>query len=281
MSPATIKRKRRVAVAARLRVISHSPPRFESRAGKLRPADQEAAMDDDLSQFLAQRAPTAAHPLLGLTVLLVEDSRFASEAMRLLCLRSGARIRRADCLRSAQRHLQTYRPTVVIVDVGLPDGSGLDLIAELAGAVPRVPVILGTSGNPDMGDASRAAGADGFLEKPIDSLVIFQQAVLSALPAAARPRIIDIPDDDRVTPDPIALRDDLTLAARLLGGSPDPRAVSYAAQFLSGVARVAHDAPLASAAAGLMQRGPAPDAERLGRVAGMVQQRLAAGLGGF
>ena len=56
-------------------------------------------------------------PLTGLTVLVIEDSRFASEAVRLLCLKSGARIRRADCLRSAARHLRTYRPAVVIVDL--------------------------------------------------------------------------------------------------------------------------------------------------------------------
>ncbi len=113
-------------------------------------------------------------PLQGLTVLVVEDSRFASEAIRLLSIRSGARIRRADSLAAAHRHLAVYRPSVVIVDIGLPDGSGADLIAELARARPRVPAILGMSGDPEAEPAARAAGADAFLAKPVESLALFQ-----------------------------------------------------------------------------------------------------------
>ena len=88
------------------------------------------------------RAALPGRPLTGLTVLVVEDSRIASEAVRLLCLRSGARIRRADSLRAASRHMAAYRPAVVIVDLGLPDGNGAELIAAIASTTPRVPVLL-------------------------------------------------------------------------------------------------------------------------------------------
>ena len=99
----------------------------------------------------------------------------------------GARMRRADCLRTAARHLQVYRPAAVIVDMGLPDGAGAGLIARLAGQALRVPVILGMSGDPGAEAAARAAGADGLLGKPVESLAHFQQAILSALPQGMQP----------------------------------------------------------------------------------------------
>lgn len=236
-------------------------------------------MADDLNAFLAGRAPSAARPLLGLTVLVVEDSRFASEAVRLLCLRSGARIRRADCLRSARRHLQTYRPAVVIVDLGLPDGSGADLIAEIAAATPRVPVLLGTSGAPEAEGSARAAGADGFLCKPVESLAVFQETVLAALPPESRPRGPRALPEEAVRPDPLALRDDLSHVADVLAGPADPATLDYVAHFLSGVARIAHDGPLEDAAAAFARdrragRGTAAD---VSRISGLVRERLAAG----
>lgn len=115
-------------------------------------------MTDTMDSYLLKRHPTAARPLLGLTVLLVEDSRFASEAVRLMCLRSGARIRRADCIASAHRHLRTYRPSVVIVDLGLPDGSGTELIAELVAPREVPQLVLATSGAADGRDRALAAG---------------------------------------------------------------------------------------------------------------------------
>ncbi|WP_343081118.1 response regulator [Ostreiculturibacter nitratireducens] len=236
-------------------------------------------MSDDMTGFLTQRCQTADRPLQGMTVLVVEDSRFACEAMRILCLRSGARIRRADCLRSARRHLATYRPTVVIVDLGLPDGFGQELIRDLAAMSVRVPVVLGTSGNADGAEVAREAGADGFLEKPIESLAAFQAAILSALPSAARPKGPRALANDIVTPDPLALRDDLSLAAGILSESGDETRLDYVAQFLSGLAISAHDAALEAAAADLARdrRAGRSTSGDVTRITGLVRQRLASG----
>lgn len=221
------------------------------------------------------RMSLPGRPLTGLTVLVVEDSRFASEAVRLLCLRSGARIRRADCLRSAARHLKTYRPAVVIVDLGLPDGDGADLIRQIATCEPRVPVVLGISGDPDMRDNAMQAGADGFLAKPVESLAVFQQAILSALPQAAPagPRILP---DDMIQPDASGLRDDLAHVAEILSSAQDTAAIDYIARFLAGVARSAHDDDLEQAATALARDHQAGHAVAtdLARISGLVQDRL-------
>lgn len=234
-------------------------------------------MPDDLEHLFLTQTPTADRPLLGLTVLVVEDSRYASEAIRLLCLRSGARIRRADSLQSARRHLSVYRPAVVIVDLGLPDGSGADLIRDLAAATPRVSVILGTSADASGAASSAQAGADGFIEKPIESLTAFQQHILSQLPPSARPRGIRLVADDTITLDPLALRDDLAHISDILTvKTPDRRMLTYVAQFLSGIARLSHDTSLAAATAALQarQKNNQPYGSELALVAGLVHDRL-------
>ncbi len=193
-----------------------------------------------------------------------------------MCLRSGARIRRADCLRSARRHLQVYRPSIAIVDVGLPDGSGAELIDELNRANPRVSVILGTSGDTEAEAIARAAGADGFLSKPLSSVAVFQQAILDNLPADRRPAGPRVLSEEEVDPDPVAYRDDMTHVANLLDDHQEGPVLDYVVQFLGGVARSAEDGQLAEAADDLgnsRAKGASVNAQ-VARLAGLVQQRL-------
>lgn len=231
---------------------------------------------EDFSEFVMTRPPTAARPLMGLTVLVVEDSRYACEAMRLLCLRSGARIRRADTLRAARRHLRAYRPAVVIVDLGLPDGSGLDLISDLTASQPKMGMILATSGDASREDEAIAAGACGFLVKPIQTLGAFQEAILSRLPSEAQPPGPRLVQETVLAPDPVAYRDDMAHAADLMSGSMEDHDVIYIAQFLSGVARSASDTSLEAASIALTQakKDGEPAQSHLELIAGMVQERL-------
>lgn len=185
-------------------------------------------------------------PLQGVTILAVEDSRFACEALRLMARRAGARLRRAETIEAARAHLRVYRPDVVLVDLGLPDGRGEVLIRDLALSQHRPGVVIGISGQSEGQALALAAGADGFIEKPLENLAQLCRVLRPLLPELdIRPPPIGA---TRAVPDALALQDDLSFAARALQGEPGPERQSYVAAFLAGIARHAQDEDLAVAA---------------------------------
>lgn len=189
----------------------------------------------------------ADRPLVGVTLLAVEDSRFTCDALRLLCQRNGARLRRAETLAAAQAHLRLYRPDAILVDLGLPDGRGETLIATLAPRAFR-PALIALSGDPDAGGAALAAGADAFLPKPLPGPAAFESLLLTLLTGRSAPAQAENP---LAAPDLLALHDDLRHAADLLGNR-DP---GYVAGFVQGIARSARDAALEQAAQRLRRTG--------------------------
>lgn len=214
--------------------------------------------------FSPPTPPGDDRPLAGLTLLAVEDSRLTCESLRLLCQRGGARLRRAEGLASARAHLRLYRPDLALVDLGLPDGRGEALIAELA-AAPRRPALIGMSGEAGAGAAALQAGADAFLEKPLPGLAAFQALVL-ALVQGRRPAPV-CPRSAKARPDPLALRDDLHLAAALL----DRRDPAFVAGFVTGLARSSGDPALEAAAAAL-----GPGGQGRERLRGLILRRIGA-----
>lgn len=210
-----------------------------------------------------------ALPLRGLTILVVEDSRYACEALRLIAQRAGARLRRAETLETARAHLRTYRPDVAIIDLGLPDGRGERLISELAQARPRSAAILGMSGLPEGRKSALAAGADGFLEKPLASYAEFC-AILSRLLPDRHALLDNEPVFVLPDPDPLALHDDLERAAEALRHEPDSARLRYLTGFLAGLARVTQDKDLADASQRLFA-----GAEAVGPLRALVDDRLA------
>ncbi|MCC6009311.1 MAG: response regulator [Rhodobacteraceae bacterium] len=177
------------------------------------------------------------------TLLLVEDSHVAAEAVRAMFRHAGGRLRRADCLRDARRHLALYTPDALLVDIGLPDGSGLELIRLGERQRPRVPLILAMSGEPDMRDAALMAGADHFVTKPFASITAFCQLLA---PVFGDPRGTG-PRAPAPAPDEVALRTDLQLACDMLLGCTSGARQGYALQFTAALARSLGDAALTRA----------------------------------
>lgn len=80
----------------------------------------------------------------------------------------GAVIRDAPDLAAARQILAAEQIDLVLLDVRLPDGNGLDLARDIAKGPPPRPdvIILSASVLPSERDAALASGARLFLEKP-------------------------------------------------------------------------------------------------------------------
>jgi CheY-like chemotaxis protein len=109
-----------------------------------------------------------------LRILLVEDEAMNRTLMRAVLTRaSDPRIRLADLveaetLAEAREHLAAGAIDILLLDVRLPDGSGLDLARELVAneeTRPRI-VILSASVLPAERAAAIEVGCDAFLGKP-------------------------------------------------------------------------------------------------------------------
>lgn len=106
-------------------------------------------------------------PELDLNVLVVDDdevSRFALAAAVEVVARAP---RTADSLRTARDAVAGSVPDVVLLDLSLPDGDGVELLADLAGTRCRV---ICVSGHVDPRSSRDALdkGACAYLTKPVD-----------------------------------------------------------------------------------------------------------------
>ena len=101
-------------------------------------------------------------------ILLVGSS--AADARRVeQMLRAGAtkfRLRRAQKLRQARRHLCDGRPDVAILDLSLPEAQGLDALAEALRMAPSVPLVaLSVAADDSLAAQALQLGAQDFLVK--------------------------------------------------------------------------------------------------------------------
>jgi len=106
---------------------------------------------------------------MSITVLIVDDEESARSFVAQAVTDAGYETLQADRLQEAHRYLDAGAADILLLDLFLPDGSGLTLLDRLARENPSPPVIVMTAfGEVEIAVEAMKQGAQDFLQKPLD-----------------------------------------------------------------------------------------------------------------
>jgi two-component system response regulator PilR (NtrC family) len=102
-------------------------------------------------------------------VLIVDDELSMREMLAILLKKEGLDVRTAASRAEAARTLGEGPVDLVLTDVKLPDGDGLEILRQVKAAAPATPVVVMTAfGTTEMAVGARKLGAEAYILKPFD-----------------------------------------------------------------------------------------------------------------
>ena len=128
-------------------------------------------------------------------ILLVEDDVTLANGIRLALQNTSLQIVLCHTLSEGRHVLDRERFDLLILDINLPDGSGLDLLNEVR-KISAVPIILLTANDMEMDIVTGLeSGADDYITKPF-SLAVLRARVNAQLrrSISAKPACTEIDD---------------------------------------------------------------------------------------
>jgi two-component system KDP operon response regulator KdpE len=102
-------------------------------------------------------------------VLVVEDEPGIRNVLRVLLESQGFRVAEAETAERADVEARTHKPDLLLVDLGLPDGDGLDVIRALRAWSPLPVIVLSARTMEAQKVAALDAGADDYVTKPFSA----------------------------------------------------------------------------------------------------------------
>jgi CheY-like chemotaxis protein len=105
-------------------MLGHAPEVYEEMKERTRPA-------------LKDEKATPLPSLEGLRVLIVDDEPDALEFLRFVLQRSRAEVAAASSTDEALSELESFRPHVIVSDIGMPERDGYDLVRKLRKLPPE------------------------------------------------------------------------------------------------------------------------------------------------
>jgi signal transduction histidine kinase len=144
------------------------------------------AVDAGASNTVLPQTKANRDALNDCRILLVDDHLDTARAMGRLLKRWGCDVQTADSVASALKAADALKFDVLISDIGLPDGSGLDLIRQLKARYPVKGIAVSGFGMEEDLTSSRSAGFSEHLVKPVDlgQLEVTLRKVLAAPPSS-------------------------------------------------------------------------------------------------
>lgn len=133
------------------------------------------------SRASAKAAGTPESRATAVDVLIVEDRESLRTMLRRTLLSNGYEAAEAASVAEARRQLSSQRIAVVLTDLRLPGGTGMDVLQSAREIDPNMPVIVMTAyGTIQDAVGAMKLGAFDFLAKPVDTdhlLVLMERAV--------------------------------------------------------------------------------------------------------
>lgn len=103
-------------------------------------------------------------------VLLIDDEPDILELMSISLARMQLTSARASSIAQAQQQLASGQFRLVLTDMNLPDGNGIDVVKQIHQHQPELPVAVITAyGNAETAVEAMRAGAFNFIAKPVDT----------------------------------------------------------------------------------------------------------------
>ena len=126
---------------------------------------------------------------MSVRIAVIEDDKALREGLRVAFGLEGYEVLEAGNVKEGWKILEDERCDLAVLDCGLPDGNGFDLLRRLR-KVSDLPVLMLTARNSEMDEVtSLELGVDDFMGKPF-SLAVLQARVRKLLKRQERERIL-------------------------------------------------------------------------------------------
>jgi len=123
-----------------------------------------------MNEFSDSSSKSIKVPVVDKRILIVEDEKIFARAVQKKLERAGYISDIAGNLKSAREKFREHLPDLILLDMRLPDGSGLDFLSEVRGEHQSGIAIIVMSAYGEIEDAVSAMklGASDYLKKPVD-----------------------------------------------------------------------------------------------------------------